>query len=114
MTIKKTIYCVAKADLSGYAYTSYGRVRFDSKAPRRSGMFNDLADAPKVLARFYKLLNKSVIDDTEYSLACKANPFPANQTPERQASYDRAIAEYNARATTEFTVVQVTVEEITR
>ncbi len=114
MTIKKTIYCVAKADLSGYAYTSYGRVQFDSETPRRSGMFNDLADAPKVLARFYKLLNKSVIDDIEYTLACKGNTWPSNLTPERQADYDRAIAEHNARATTEFTVVRVTVEELAR
>ncbi len=111
MTIAKTIYSVAKADLSGYAYLSGGDVVFDQEVPRRSGSFDNVNDADKMLNKFRRALAKSTDKDIKQALAWQTGPFAS---PSLIAASNENLARHYKHSETEFTVVRVTVEELTR
>ena len=105
MSVTGTVYAAVTKDCGEYAYVDMGWIATKGDHARKSGIVFDLKDAPALLLKLKRAVDKSIFTKREWIEGHKSSLTAGAIVQRKQAEVERLLK-------MEFSIVKITVEEV--
>lgn len=105
MAVTGTVYAAVTKDCGEYAYVDMGWIATKDDHARKSGIVFDLKDAPALLVKLKRAVDKSIFTRREWIEDNKSSPFGGAIIQRKQEEIERFQK-------MEFDIVKITVEVV--